>query len=320
MRTPAPTRGRQHHQGAVATRVVLALLIGAVVLAAPRVGEAQTPVSFSRCAPGVHDEESHGTVGFPQDSIFCPLLADPKEPRTFVSLLEGTFRRLNDPAGKRTTIVSVGIADTVGLVRWNGSEAGDGVQLDVVGAVFAQFDFNAPSKDLINADYTLELPLTFRKGGFSTRVRLYHQSSHLGDEFLLRDVTFPRENLSFESIEALASQEIHALRLYGGAERLLRRDPDTLPASLYHAGIELRSGRKGPAQLVAAVDAKTTELYNWSPAISGRAGVELEKSGPSGHPSRFVTILLELYSGPSPYGQFFQDDIKYIGAGINFSL
>jgi Protein of unknown function (DUF1207) len=309
---------------AALTRVVPALLTGAVVLAAPRVGHAQTPVSFSRCDAGLHESESDGTVGFPQDSIFCPLLADPKEPRTFVSLLEGTFRRLDDPtASKHTTIVSVGIADTVGLVRWNGSTAGDGVQLDVVGAVFAQFDFNAPSKDLINADYTLELPLTFRKRGFSTRVRLYHQSSHLGDEFLLRDPAIQpiqRENLSFESIEALASQELHALRLYGGAERLLRREPDTLPASLYHAGIELRSGRKGPAQLVAGVDMKTTELYNWSPAISGRAGVELVKSGPSGHPSRLVTILLELYSGPSPYGQFFQDDIKYIGAGINFSL
>jgi uncharacterized protein DUF1207 len=307
----------------VVTRVVIALLTGAVILAAPRVGHAQPPVPFSRCAPGVHDAESHGTVGFPQDSIFCPLLADPKEPRSFVSLLEGTFRSLDVPTGKRTTIVSVGLGDSFGLVRWNGSEAGDGVQLDVVGAVFAQFDFNAPSKDLINADYTLELPLTFRKRGFSTRVRLYHQSSHLGDEFLLRNPAIQpiqRENLSFESIEALASQELHALRLYGGAERLLRRDPDTLPASLYHAGIELRSGRKGPAQLVAAVDVKTTQLYGWSPAISGRAGVELMRSGASGHPSRLVTLLLELYSGPSPYGQFFQDDIKYIGAGINFSL
>ena len=31
-------------------------------------------------------------------------------------------------------------------------------------------------------------------------------------------------------------------------------------------------------------------------------------------------LLLELYEGPSPYGQFFQDDISYIGAGIHFSL
>jgi hypothetical protein len=39
---------------------------------------------------------------------------------------------------------------------------GDGVQLDAEGAVFAQFDYEAPSKDLINADYTIGFPLTFR--------------------------------------------------------------------------------------------------------------------------------------------------------------
>ena len=31
-------------------------------------------------------------------------------------------------------------------------------------------------------------------------------------------------------------------------------------------------------------------------------------------------ILIELYKGPSPYGQFFQEHISYVGAGIHFSL
>jgi hypothetical protein len=30
--------------------------------------------------------------------------------------------------------------------------------------------------------------------------------------------------------------------------------------------------------------------------------------------------MLELYDGPSPYGQFFQDDISYVGVGLHFSL
>lgn len=290
-----------------------------IVAAGPAAAQNET-LPISRCAPGIHESESHGTVGFPQDSIHCPLLADPKEPRSFVSLLRGTLGTLDNPSGSRTTIVSVGIGDSFGLVRWNGTQPGDGVQLDAVGAVFAQFDFNAPSKDLINADYTIGFPLTFRKRGFSTRARLYHQSSHLGDEFLLRDAAIQRENLSFESIELLLSQEFHAFRLYGGAERLFRREPDTLGGTVVHGGAEFRSGHSGPAQMVAAVDMKTTELHDWSPAISGRVGVEFIRSGSSGHPARLVTLLLELYDGPSPYGQFFQDDISYVGVGIHFSL
>jgi hypothetical protein len=118
----------------------------------------------------------------------------------------------------------------------------------------------------------------------------------------------------------LASQEIGPLRVYGGGERLLRRDPDTVKPQLLHAGAELRSGRAGLVQLVGGVDLKTTEQHNWSQAVSGRAGFELTRPSPEGHPIRLVTILLELYKGPSPYGQFFLEDISYVGVGIHFSL
>jgi hypothetical protein len=72
--------------------------------------------------------------------------------------------------------------------------------------------------------------------------------------------------------------------------------------------------------MVAGLDVKTTDLYNWSPALSGRVGLEVGRPGPEDHPGRLIMLLLELYDGPSPYGQFFQDDISYIGVGIHFGL
>jgi len=273
-----------------------------------------------RCGTGVHESEAVGVVGFPQDQIFCPIIADPKDPRSFASLLRGTFPSIEKPSGEGTTIGSVGLGDSFGLVRWGGPRAGEGVQLDVVGAIFAQFDLDSESNDLINADYIVGLPLTIRRRGFSIRARVYHQSSHLGDEYLLRGSQIQRENLSFESLELLASQEIGPLRLYGGGERIFRRDPETVKPKLLHAGAELRSGRAGLLQLVSGVDLKTTEQHNWSQALSGRVGFELARPSPGGHPVRLVTIMLELYKGPSPYGQFFQEDISYVGVGIHFSL
>jgi Protein of unknown function (DUF1207) len=286
-------------------------------LAGPAFAQA---IEAPRCGTGVHEEQAIGVHGFPQDQIFCPLIADPKQPRSFASLLRGTFPSIEKPSGKGTAIASVGLGDFFGLVRWGGPRAGEGVQLDVVGAIFAQFDLDSASNDLINADYIIALPLTFRRSGFSMMARVYHQSSHLGDEFLLRSSPIQRENLSFESLELLASQEIGPLRLYGGGEHLFRRDPDTVKARLLHTGVELRSGRAGLLQLVGGVDLKTTEQHNWAQALSGRAGVELARPSAGGHPTRLVAILLELYKGPSPYGQFFQDDISYVGLGIDFSL
>jgi len=282
-------------------------------------GAAQT-IDAPRCGAGVHESEALGAVPFPQDQIFCPILADPKEARSFASLLRGTFRSLDDPSGKGTTIASVGLGDNFGLVRWGGPAPNEGVQLDVVGSIFAQFDLGTPSNDLINADYIIGLPLTFRRSGFSTRVRVYHQSSHLGDEYLLRSEDIDRKNLSFESVEFLASQELGPLRVYVGGERVFRREPVTLPSKLFHGGAELRTGRAGPVRLVSGVDVKATDLHDWSPAVSGRVGLELAQHRSEGHPARLVTLMIEIYQGPSPYGQFFQDDISYFGVGLHFGL
>jgi hypothetical protein len=297
--------------------VSAAAALALILLAADSTAQ---PVEPPRCGAGVHQAEAHGVVAFPEDQIFCPIVADPKEARSFVSVLRGTFRSLDDPSGEGTTLASVGLGDSFGLVRWGGPAPNEGVQLDVVGSIFAQFDLGAASNDLINADYVIGLPVTFRRSGFSTRARLYHQSSHLGDEYLLRSEEIDRENLSFESIELLLSQELGPLRLYGGGERIFRREPDTLPSKLFHAGVEFRSGRAGVLQLVSGVDVKATDLHDWSPATSGRVGIEMARVGPGDHPARLVTLMLELYQGPSPYGQFFQDDISYVGIGLHFSL
>jgi hypothetical protein len=280
---------------------------------------AQT-IEAPRCGAGVHGSEALGPVAFPQDQIFCPILADPKEARSFVSFLRGTFRSLDDPAGEGSSLASVGLGDSFGLVRWGGPAPNEGLQLDVIGSIFAQFDLGALSNDLINADYIIGLPLTFRRSGFSTRVRIYHQSSHLGDEYLLRSESIDRENLSFESVEVLVSQELGPLRLYGGGERIFRREPDTLPSTLYHGGAELRTGRAGPVQLVSGLDLKATDLHDWSPAVSARVGLEVARFGSGDHPPRLIMLMFELYEGPSPYGQFFQDDINYFGVGLHFGL
>ena len=72
--------------------------------------------------------------------------------------------------------------------------------------------------------------------------------------------------------------------------------------------------------MLAGIDVKTTELHDWSPAVSGRVGLELGRPGPEGHPGRLIMLLFEMYQGPSPYGQFFQDNISYLGAGVQIGL
>jgi hypothetical protein len=254
--------------------------------------------------------------------VFCPLLADPKALRSFLS-----YQRTIGDDDSLATIGSVGVADQFGLARWGGTN-GNGVQLSVSGAVFAQFDLDSESYDLLNADYVVGIPLTIRAGTFSAQFRLYHQSSHLGDEFLLRGDTVIRENISFESAEAIVSLERGALRVYGGGEYLFNRSPAALQKMVARGGVEFRPSAPlisfgttvGAVRPIAAVDVKAAEQQDWDPAISARAGLEFERSRGADPPSRRWALMLEMYDGPSPYGQFFRQKIRYVGLGAHFQL
>jgi hypothetical protein len=292
--------------------VLASALLGA---AAPAV-TAQEPFR-SRCGTGVHLGDRPGWNWLPQGDLFCPLVADPKAERSFLSYLRGDFGPLAgiDPSTD-TNIGSVGLGDSFAIFRIGGSTAGNGVQLDLSGAVFSQFNLDEASFDMINADYLVGLPLTLRHDGFSSRLRIYHQSSHLGDEFLLNREP-ERVNLSFESIELILSQEVGLARLYVGGEKFFAREPEDLPARLAHAGAELRPLVTQHARVFTAVDLKAVDGEEWTAAWSVRAGIELAHIPDPGHPPEVITLFAEYYDGAAPYGQFYRDDIRYWGFGFS---
>jgi hypothetical protein len=297
------------------------LPLAAAVCLAPRAGRAQDTLSYpAQCGVGAPAGDGGRYVPLPRGEVFCPLIADPKAIRSFASYQRGRAAEF------ATNVASVGIADQFAFFRFGGRRAGDGVQFGVSAGVYAQFDLDAPSLDLLNADYVIGLPLTFRHGGFSGRARVYHQSSHLGDEFLLRPDRPDRENLSFESAELLVSQDVGPVRAYAGGEYFLNREPEDLPRRLVHAGVELRPraaarlGTLARARFVAGADLKVVSDSNWTPGVSVRAGIEVGRPREGLVPGRRWSLLGEFYDGPSPYGQFHRDDVRLAGVGFHFTL
>jgi hypothetical protein len=304
-----------------------ALLRAAVLLTASAVFSAAAAGQTypTRCGTGIPASEQTGYVPLPRGDVFCPLVADPKSPRSFASYLH----ERSDSAGRTSTIrmASVGIGDVFSLGRWNGARPGDGVQLALSAGVFAQFDLGTSSYELLNADYVIGIPLTIRRGWYSTRVRIYHQSSHLGDEYLLREPTSrrDRENLSFEAIEWILSADGGPFRVYGGGEVLFDRSPDDLERYVGHAGFEVRPwarviplGTLGGFRFVGGTDLKASQEHHWNPSVSVRAGLEYDRAGMSDPQGRRWGIFFQWYDGPSPYGQFFRDDVRHIGVGLHF--
>ncbi|PYN87290.1 MAG: DUF1207 domain-containing protein [Candidatus Rokuibacteriota bacterium] len=210
---------------------------------------------------------------FPGGVLFKPLIADPRWPH-FAAAWQHYIdaRQFSDVAAVSFGESFAFYRDRIGGAWWEvGLHAG----------VFSVFDLDSQSFDLVNADYLVGIPLALRYEDFSALFRVYHQSSHLGDEFLLRTRT-NRINLSYEAIDLKLSYEIaDVVRLYAGGGYL---------------------------------DVKQHEENDWNADVSARAGIEIDGV----LLTRKLQIPLEYFMGHSPNGQFYRDKVQYFGLGTHF--
>ena len=259
------------------------------------------------------------TVRFPAGDLFAAPLADQKQPR-----FHTTWQRWRTGSGT-FDIASVGFGENFGLVRWPRGHAGDGWQLGISGAVFAIFNLDTPSLDLLNADYYVGFPISYRSGGWSGRLRLFHQSSHLGDEFLLQTQDTqpvplaPRINLSYEALEAIGSYERDGGRLHFGGTHIVTIDPAGLGRNRLQAGAEFRGNpiHWRTSRFVAGLDVEAWNETGWDRDWSAKTGLLFRS--PYGD-ARSIQLLLEYYNGHAPHGQFFQVEVTYFGLGIAYAF
>ena len=244
----------------------------------------------------------------PEQAMFAPLIADPRQPRFSVS-----YQRYHI-ADTKFDAASVAFGEYFGLasgVLGNSGSSDIGLQ----GAVFALFNLDTPSNDLINADYWIGIPITYRKENWSYMLQYYHQSSHLGDEFILGNPGVTRINLSYEDVELLASYEWEKLRLYGGGGYIVNSEPDIAPKH-WRAGMEFVHPRAiGGLDFIAALDMQSSQELAWERSYSAQAGFEFKNGS-----NRRLRLMLEHFHGHSPNGQFFREYLRYNGIGLYFGF
>jgi hypothetical protein len=245
---------------------------------------------------------------FPRVSLFAPLAADPRWPKFLV----GYAYHIGD-----SDVKHVGSAEAGASIAIVQKDARRGAwEIGLQGGIFAIFDLAAPSSDLFNADYLGGLTFTYAVDALSVIVRYVHQSSHLGDEYLLNN-DVDRINLSFENLDALVSYEMREwARVYGGVGCLVRVDPSDLGRWSIQLGTEMRPFTTQTAhklELLLGVNLHLWQETGWVPDTSLIAGITLD---PIGESSYRVDFLLRYYIGRSPNGQFFTEKIQTLGPAI----
>ena len=252
-----------------------------------------------------------GPKWLPHGALFAPLHADPRWPH-----FGGAYRQFTEGLGL-SGVFAADFGETFAIYRNKAFLDGEW-ELGIQAGVFSIFDVSAESIDLVNADYRVGLLSSYRNGPFSGFIRIEHQSSHLGDEYLLNNPGVTRVNLSYEEVDVkLSYQLLPWLRIYGGGGYIVHRFPEDLGRGTTQWGIELVSTRTflgGQLRPVAYGDFQCNERTNWQIGQSIMAGVQFENARIG---DRQVQLLAEYYVGPSPDGQFYTQRASWYGIGVH---
>lgn len=93
----------------------------------------------------------------------------------------------------------------------------EGFQLDIEGAAFVRLNLE-DEKDVDATDYRFGVPFTYRNGDWDYKFAYYHISSHVGDEFLVKNQDFIPNNYSRDSLVlGAAYRPLEDVRVYSEA-------------------------------------------------------------------------------------------------------
>jgi opacity protein-like surface antigen len=293
------------------TKVTTALeSIPGVVRVEIREGQAHADV---RESPPIQQEPTKPESKFlPRGLLVAPFHADPRWPH-----FSGAYRHVTY-GQEPTKTFAANFGETFALYR-NAAPLDGQWEIVIQAGVFSTFNVGSSSIDLQNADYTVGLLTSYRTGPFSGFLRLHHQSSHLGDEFILnRQPPINRINLSFEELDLKLSYELASwLRIYGGGGMLVDQYPKDLKGGTSQFGVELTSPWTlwgGKVRPVAYADFQANARSNWRVANSAMAGLQFENARIG---DRRLQVLAEYFSGPSPNGQFYNQNTEWIGVSVH---
>lgn len=151
--------------------------------------------------------------------LFKPFAADPHE------ICYAAGWRFNDRIFCKD-VIPVSFGDTIPVIRWrNVWPYGGDLEIDLEADVWAIFDPLHESSPLINADYYIGFPIIYAFDCWSFRLRGYHISSHIGDEYLLNHPHLHRKNPSAEYIDFFGSYNFgECIRLFAGIGYIVHQD------------------------------------------------------------------------------------------------
>ncbi len=184
--------------------------------------------------------------------------------------------------------------------------------------VYGRFSLSDSKTSLISVDWVAGLNTTALLGSMAVTMQLYHESSHLGDEYGDR---FQAQRLDW-SREVVAGWITYAAgqwKLTGGASYVLY-DGLGLPRAGAAVGLDWGAGRHRfltrPFEPIVGLYTEGNAATDWRLSTSAKLGVAVRGKGGG----RSVGVALIGHDGLSTQRQFFRRESRYLGLEVRFDL
>jgi hypothetical protein len=242
-------------------------------------------------------------VFMPEGFIYPTYLGNPHEPRL------GTQWVYEKDDG---WLWDSTLGGRLGLLRWGPADRLEGVQLDILAAAKLRMDPNE-GQDVRSVDFRVDVPITWGAGPHRFKLGYSHISSHLGDEFLLKNMGFDRLNYFRDSVVlGYSYYPIPSVRLYGESAYAFWREvagPWRFTMGLDYAP-PIPTGSQGAPFF--ALNGDLREEVDFGGGVAAQAGWAWR----SEHYPGLLRTGLSYYNGKSPQFSFFNQHEEQIGWGL----
>lgn len=244
----------------------------------------------------------------PDGLLWHSYLAAPHEPRISTVILqtnnEGVF--WDATLGGRVGLIRYGTTGAVNASGW---------QWDLEAAAITRLDL-LHAEDVESMDYRFGTEITAAEGPWAMKFGYFHISSHVGDEYMIRNPTFQRVNYVTESwIIGGSYFPRDDVRLYGEFANSFRASGGAKRYQ-FQTGAEYTPIAKVVARGApfAAINLNFRQAVGWDVSTTVQAGWAFQ----SPQSGRRVRFGLQYGDGPTSQFSFFQRRESYLGGGVWF--